>query len=208
MALPGSGTITAAAINTELGRSSTAQFSIAIAANGGYGALNPYSPSLPSSSSNINFASWYNYCHTCTTLYSFTIYIADNKFTSGWSSDIAACSGVRDYPWTVYSSSSTLGVGSTLYYLSSGVYYPFVLYDYDPYLWIYDGTGAKPIKMTNYGSNVVSTVGSCCPEYGTYLGGPFCEASLLDCFPFDSEANMYADGACGVYYVWTGNCCQ
>lgn len=164
MALPSSGTISASMINTELGRSSTAEFSLNTARQGGYGALNPYSPALPPSTGQVSFASWYSYCHTCTTLYSFTVYQAgQHAGTRNFLSAASACSGTRDYPRTLYSSSSTLGVGSSLYYINGTQYVAYTINDAGggEEIWLYDGTGAKPIRLTNAGSNVIDSAGAC-----------------------------------------------
>ena len=209
MALPSSGTISMNSIRTELGVSAQAPFSLNSARSGTYSPLNPYSPSLPPATGQVSLSSWYNYCHTCTILYSFQVYKAQNHYPQNWTSATDACNGSRDNAWAVYSSSSSLGVGSTLYALSGTVYYEFTVSGTpDSAIWIWGGgTGGQPLRLGSSSSNVVAEVGSCCPPYGTYLGGPFCEASVLDCFPNESEVNMYADGSCGVYYVWTGNCC-
>lgn len=209
MALPSSGTISMNSIRTELGISGQAPFSMDSARSGVYVLLNPYSPSLPPATGQVSLSSWYSYCHTCTTIYSFQVYTATST-PSNWSSAIDACNGTRANAWAVYSSSSSLGAGSTLYKIvptggSGYAYTPFLVSGSpESAIWIYMG---EPLRMTSTSSNVVAEVGSCCPAYGTYLGGPFCEASVLDCFPNESEVNMYADGSCGVYYVWTGNCC-
>lgn len=62
----GNGSVSASAINTELGRSSTATISIDTAENGGYGAINANSPSRPSSSNPASFSEWRGYRHNFT----------------------------------------------------------------------------------------------------------------------------------------------
>lgn len=68
MPLPSSGTISMSQINTELGRSSTAQISLDTAENGGYAAINNCSTYKPSSTNPASISEWYRYNHaqTCT----------------------------------------------------------------------------------------------------------------------------------------------
>lgn len=215
MALPTSGTISMSAIRSELGIPSQAPFSLNTARAGGYVPLNPYSPTLPPSSGSVSLASWYGYCHSCTSLYTFTIYKAANHYPQGWSSASAACSGSRDVAWTVVSSSSTLGVGSSLYTLQSGVYIPWNLITDPGYLWAFDGTGNKPIRMTANESNVIAEVGTCisCKEYYNP------QSYTVVCYPNDCNGNamgtVYVDpnqsicaqeGTAGFELIDIGNC--
>lgn len=66
MPLPASGTLKASDINVELGRSSTATFSLKDASTGVYGALS--SPACGAwtvdGSTPYTFSSWYNYDHS------------------------------------------------------------------------------------------------------------------------------------------------
>lgn len=181
MALPASGQISMNDIRIELGLPSQAPFNIDDARKGAYVPLNPYSPSLPPATGAVSLASWYSYCHTCTPLYAHTVYVADvYEYLSPWSSAAAACSGTRSYPVTVYSSSSVLTSGSTLWRLGFQSYYQFNVYAASGDLWVYDGTGGKPIRMTNNTSNVVNAVDSCAPYYESftarydYTTGPIC----------------------------------
>ena len=165
MALPGSGTISMDMIRVELGIPGQTPFSLYGARYGAYVPLNPYSITP-----GLSLSSWYNYCHTCTPLYSFTIYTsATHPGSYGWYTANDACTGTRSYPLTVYSSSSTLTTGSTLYFLSGGLYYPLQvnLFVGQTELWLYDGSGAKPFRLTSDSSNVIAAVGSCitCTEY-------------------------------------------
>lgn len=171
MALPASGIISMDDIRAELGVPSQAPFNINDARLGTYVALNPYSPTLPPSSGTVSLASWYSYCHTCTTLYSFTVYRAANQpGIQNFTSAANACFGTRDFPFTVVSSSSTLGVGSTLYSLSFGLYQPFnVLGGSGEEQWIYDDAGSKPIRMTSTSSNVIDAVDACATVYTVRL---------------------------------------
>lgn len=210
MALPGSGTITMNQIRSELGIPSQAPFSLVTAKNGGYVPLNPYSPSLPTSNT---MSAWYNYCHACTPLYTHTVYIFWNKDMSGFTSASAACTGNRDYPITVYSSSSSLAVGSSLYTLSGGVYYPFYIYTN---FWVWDATGSKPIRI-NSGANTVAETSNCvaCLEYynpqsyDLYITGNNCSGVAFATWVAPGQSICVQDGSgggdIGFMYV-IGNC--
>jgi hypothetical protein len=63
MALPSSGQISFANINTELGRSSTAQIGINEAEYGTYVLINPSSSAKPNGSNPNGIDEWYNYNH-------------------------------------------------------------------------------------------------------------------------------------------------
>lgn len=63
MPLPSSGQISMSQINTELGRSSTAQISLDAAENGAYGGINVNSASRPNSSNPAAMSEWYGYNH-------------------------------------------------------------------------------------------------------------------------------------------------
>lgn len=168
MALPSPGNpISMDMIRAELGIPSQAPFSLDAARQGAYVPLNPYSSSRPPSSGPVSLASWYNYCHTCTTLYTHTVYKAGN--TAGlqnFVSAAAACFGTRDFPWTVVNNSPTISVGDTLYTLNGSIYEPFLLLSgagEEP--WAYSGTEAKPFRLIIYDSNVnanmVDAIGAC-----------------------------------------------
>lgn len=83
----GFGSVSASAINTELGRSSTATISIDTAENGGYGAINQNSPSRPSSSNPASFSEWQGYDHNFTVLggdqLCYVAYCANNGRSTG-----------------------------------------------------------------------------------------------------------------------------
>lgn len=152
--LPTSGQITMDMIRAELGVPSQTNFTLDNARDGVYAALNPYSPYLPPTSGQVKITDWYGYCHTCTTIYSHTVYVPSvHPGINSWSSSGDACSGTRANPITVYSSSSTMSASATLYTLSSNVYYPFTVNGTG---WIY--SGVTPILMS---SNSISTVGNC-----------------------------------------------
>lgn len=61
MALPTSGPLSFSAINTELGRSSTATMSLQTAETGGYVAINQNSASKPNGSAPYRIGEWYGY---------------------------------------------------------------------------------------------------------------------------------------------------
>lgn len=111
MALPSSGQISMSQINSELGRSSTANISLDTAENGGYAAINTCSPSHPDSGNPATMNEWHGYNHTINCCGGATCYTH-----SGYSFDTscsAACSG--SFTNTYYSCCSTLGVGCRLY---------------------------------------------------------------------------------------------
>ena len=78
--LPSSGQISMSQINTELGRSSTAQISLDTAENGGYVAINQYSNSKPNAANPAAMSEWYNYNHSAVAydLYTADIYLCAN----------------------------------------------------------------------------------------------------------------------------------
>lgn len=63
MTLQSSGAISMSQINTELGRSATAQISLDTAENGGYAAINTASTNRPSSGNPASMSEWYGYNH-------------------------------------------------------------------------------------------------------------------------------------------------
>ena len=63
MTMPASGTIRMSQINSELGRSSTAQISLDTAENGGYATINTASASRPSGTNPASMSEWYGYNH-------------------------------------------------------------------------------------------------------------------------------------------------
>ena len=63
MAIPSSGTIGLGTIRTELEVPSQAPFSLDVASNGGYGSINPSSPSRPSGANPDGISEWYGYDH-------------------------------------------------------------------------------------------------------------------------------------------------
>ena len=66
MAIPTLGEFGMSLINRELRRSTTSQISLDTAENGGYGAINPASPSRPSASNPAAMSEWRGYDHSAT----------------------------------------------------------------------------------------------------------------------------------------------
>jgi len=155
-------------IRTELGIS-VSNFSLYTARTGAYVALNPYSPSLPKTTGDARHSDWYNYCHTCTPMYAHTVYYECGKLiTSGWATRANACASWGTCSNTLYSSSATLGTGSTLYLLTGGVYVPYVPTAlWGGGLWYYEA-GIGPFQMTNTSNNVILALDTCTPTYYYY----------------------------------------
>lgn len=123
MALPGTPgggqQISMSQINTELGRSSTATISLDTAENGGYATINTCSPYYPAANNPATMDEWHGYNHSAACLTSFTMYYyntGDGYY--GGTSATEACAAT--YTATVYSSTSTIGNGTRLYYNSNG----------------------------------------------------------------------------------------
>jgi hypothetical protein len=74
MTLQASGQISFADINTELGRSSTAQIGINEAEAGTYGAINQASTSKPNGATPNAINEWYSYNHSAVATYSISVY--------------------------------------------------------------------------------------------------------------------------------------
>lgn len=112
MALPTSGPLSFSAINTELGRSSTAQMSLQTAETGGYVAINPNSPSRPNGSAPYAVSEWYGYNQSAgPASYSYA-------FSSSGSTNTGTACGYF-FGLSLYSASSSLYAGVTLYTNSS-----------------------------------------------------------------------------------------
>ncbi len=82
MTLPSSGAISMSQINTELGRSSTAQISLNLAEAGSYVAIQTASSSHPNGSNPNAMSEWYNYNQS-----------ACYGYNMSCSSDAQCCSG-------------------------------------------------------------------------------------------------------------------
>jgi hypothetical protein len=108
MALPTSGPLSFSAINTELGRSSTAQMSLQTAETGGYVAINPNSASRPNGSAPYAVSEWYGYNQSAgPASYSY-------PFSSSSSTNTNTACGYY-FGLSLYSSSSSLYSGLTMY---------------------------------------------------------------------------------------------
>ena len=87
MTLQSSGTIRMSNINSELGRSSTANISLDAAENGGYGAINTNSASRPSSNNPASISEWYGYDHNAAPAISYSyigFYYFENPCSGGF----------------------------------------------------------------------------------------------------------------------------
>ncbi len=71
MPLPTSGPLGLQQIRAELGVPSQAPFSLDVASNGGYAAINPCSNNYPVASNPDAISDWFGYCHSCTCGYYF-----------------------------------------------------------------------------------------------------------------------------------------
>jgi hypothetical protein len=109
MALPSSGQISMDDIRIELGVPTQSPFSLNTARQGGYVALNFFSPTQPPSSGQVALSDWYSYCQSCG-YYTYSLgYDASSSST--------ACSASQS---TFYSNVSPLGIGDTIYVDTSG----------------------------------------------------------------------------------------
>ena len=122
MALPGTPgggqQISMSQINTELGRSATAEISLDSAENGSYATINTCSQYYPSSSNPATMNEWHGYNHSAACLYAFTMYYyntGDGYY--GGTSATQACAAT--YTYTVYGTTSTIQTGTRLYYNSN-----------------------------------------------------------------------------------------
>ena len=107
MALPSSGEISFANINTELGRSSTALIGINEAEAGTYATINQASAQKPNGSTPNAINEWYSYDHSA----------VSNTFTvSLGTSNVGACAGLIRTVKSVNNSTNLAGaVGYALY---------------------------------------------------------------------------------------------
>lgn len=109
MALQSSGEIKMSQINTELGRTSTANISLDSAESGGYGAINTASPSYPSDARPAAMSEWYSYDHSASSAY--------NAFIGrdGIPEAPEACGFPATEPVYKNGTSSTPAIGDQLY---------------------------------------------------------------------------------------------
>lgn len=113
MALQSSGPLKMSEINTELGRTSTAQISIDDAESGVYATINTASASYPNGARPAAVSEWYSYDHTASSSGFFTL------INSGQSSSAAACGLTGPDSLTLYHGTSGVyecpSLGRTLY---------------------------------------------------------------------------------------------
>ena len=153
-------------LRVELGIPSQSPFDIDTARKGGYVPLNPYSPTLPPFTGTVSLSSWYSFCQSCTPIYSHTVYyISPHANYECFATRDDACNHSPANSIIMYSSSSIIVAGSTLYILDNGIYYP-VNFSTNGgnNLWLWDDTGNQPILMSDNGgftSNIVDLVSAC-----------------------------------------------
>lgn len=188
MALPSSGTIRMSQINTELGRSSTAQISLDTAENGGYGAINTNSTSRPNSANPAAMSEWYSYNHsavgaTCpaptinNVTRCSTYAILDISYSTCTNLEVEYSSN-GGASWTT---EGNTGCVTTKYVYNLS---PSTTYLFRARVWC-AATGSWSNK-----SNVANT--TTCAAYGTYIS-QYC--NLLT----GEVIYTYADGCCGTY---------
>jgi hypothetical protein len=186
MALPSSGQISMDDIRAELGVPSQSPFSMNTARQGGYVAINQFSPSIPPFSGQVSLSDWYNYCQNC----------GYNSGTFYYSSVDAAtaCAGTPNQ--TLYWS-GTLGIGTALYTDSTGNTYASAGY------WS-DGTNAY-YQVTPNGSYGITSITACATSiaydvrYESNLAlicseTPF-TVYIINTGTFNTGATVYTDAA-------------
>jgi hypothetical protein len=122
MTLPSSGNqIAMSQINTELGRSSNASISLDTAENGGYVAINPYSPSRPSSGNPAAMSEWWSYNQNATTTTTTTTVACYNLGTINYypNGSLGANCCFFGSTATLYSNCSSLGLNCIIYQSSN-----------------------------------------------------------------------------------------
>jgi len=193
MALPSSGTIRMSQINTELGRSSTAQISLDTAENGGYGAINTNSTSRPNSANPAAMSEWYSYNHsavgaTCpaptinNVTRCSTYAILDISYSTCTNLEVEYSSN-GGASWTT---EGNTGCVTTKYVYNLS---PSTTYLFRARVWC-AATGTWSNK-----SNVANT--TTCSANGTYIS-QFCSGGAL--------YYTYADGCCGTYNTLINSC--
>ena len=187
----GSTTVAASAINSELGRSSSATISIDNAENGGYATINTCSPSYPSSSNPASFSEWRNYNHSyaCCSAPSITsTSVTSNSITVNFTT--SNCTAAHIEYSSNYGSTWTTSTGGctsprTITGLASGT----------TYLIRMRITCSSTGSYSSYSSTTSATTTASCPAYGTYLS-QYCSGCNL--------YYRYANGSCGTYDVLQG----
>ena len=141
MALPASGQISMNDIRVELGVPSQSPFSLNTARQGGYVALNQFSPSVPPYSGQVSLASWYNYCQSC----------GYSTIQLGYSAvDVVTACGTT--PSTTYYYTGTLTTGNTIYTNISQTIANEGYYSNGTDWWYQSMNQSEQILITDYGS--------------------------------------------------------
>ena len=192
MALQGSGTIRASQINTELGRTSTANISLDSAENGSYVTINSCSPSKPNASNPAAMSEWYSYNHTYACCYSPSITQISNITSSSvdiyWVGTGNCTAAHIEYSTNQVNWSTTTGGCTsprTVSGLSSSTTYYFRIRI----------TCTSTGGYSGYSNTMSATTSGSCPAYGTYLS-QYCSGCTL--------YYRYANGSCGTYDVSQG----
>lgn len=187
----GSTTVAASAINSELGRSSSATISIDNAENGGYATINTCSPSYPSSSNPASFSEWRNYNHSyaCCSAPSITsTSVTSNSITVNFTTSNCTATHIEyssNYGSTWTTTSGGCTSPRTISGLASGT----------TYLIRMRITCSSTGNYSSYSTTTSATTTASCPAYGTYLS-QYCTGCNL--------YYRYANGSCGTYDVLQG----
>ena len=187
----GTGTVAASTINSELGRSSTANISIDAAENGSYAGINTCSPSYPSSSNPASFSEWrgYNHSFACCNAPSISAgNVGSNSL--GFAISYSNCSTMHlEYSSNYGSSWTTTSGGCTSYATLSS------LASSTTYLIRVRITCSSTGNYSGYSNTISMTTSGSYPAYGTYLS-QYCSGCTL--------YYRYANGSGGSYDVSQG----
>ena len=188
MALPSSGQISMDDIRVELGVPSQSPFSMNTARQGGYVAINQFSPSIPPFSGQVSLSDWYNYCQNCG-YNSGTFYYSDTDAAT-------ACAGTPNQ--TLYWS-GTLGIGTILFTDPTGTTMASSGY------WS-DGTNSY-YQVAPNGFIGITSITACTCEivvnlFVSFGGGGYITATNQDTFV---DYTITAADATGVGYVPAGS---
>lgn len=114
MTLPTSGPLSFNAINTELGRSATAQMSLKTAETGGYVAINQNSPSKPDGNAPYKVSEWYGYNQNAPAPTG-TIYLVFSRFNATGTARVYKNATLFLSRTTSGTSSGVIATGDTFY---------------------------------------------------------------------------------------------